>query len=187
MNYAKKVKGVQVGILNIADSVDGASIGFLNLVKQGKHQLELSADEFSYLNLAFRTGTDAFYNIFSAGFQPGAKNELWHLGYGAGTTIKLKNKWSSDINATAHHVNTGSFYFGTSELFRFYCGVEYKLAPKFAIAAGPTFNVFVSDKLLEDYTTVRKDLPPYHQIDHTTRNDFNIKAWVGGKIALRFF
>lgn len=187
MNYAKKVKGVQIGIVNIADSVDGASIGLFNFVKHGKHQLELFADELFYANVAFRTGTDAFYNIYTAGFQPGAEHQSWHLGYGVGTSIKHRNKWSSDFNAFVHHVNTGNFYFGTSELIKLYYGVEYKVAKKIAIAAGPTLNFFISDILLSDYETVRKNLVPYHHFDYNNRYDFNIKAWLGGRIALRFF
>lgn len=186
VNVAKKVKGVQVGFVNVADSVDGASIGFLNFVKHGKHQLEISGDEFFYANVSYRAGTDAFYNIFTAGIKPGSKENVWHFGYGAGTTFKLKEKLKADISATAHHVNTGSFYWGTSEMFRIYCGVEYKIAKKISVAAGPTFNLYMSDALLSDYDT-KKGITPYHMFDRTTNNDFNIKGWVGGRIALRFF
>jgi len=185
VNVAKKVKGVQVGFVNIADSVDGASIGFLNFIKKGKHQIEVSGDELFYANLSYKTGTDAFYNIFTTGFKPGSN--LWHFGYGAGTSFKLNSKLKADISATAHHVNTGGFYFGTSELVRLYCGVEYKLAKKLSIAAGPTFNLYVSDALQDDYTSSKKNIVPYHSFDHTTTNDFNVKGWIGGRIALRFF
>ena len=186
VNIAKKVKGIQLGFINIADSVDGASIGFFNFIKKGKHQIEFSGDELFYTNLSYRTGTNAFYNIFTAGFSPGSKQNLWHFGYGAGTSFKLKSKLWADISATAQHVNTGGFYWGTSELLRLYCGVEYKVGKKFSIAAGPTLNMYISDVLLSDYASSKKNLVPYHSFDHTTVEDFNLKGWVGGRIALRF-
>lgn len=185
VNIAKKVKGVQVGFVNIADTVDGASIGFVNFIKKGKHQIEISGDEFFYANLSYRTGTDAFYNIFTTGFKPESKDNLWHFGYGAGTTFKLKDKLKADISATAHHVSTGSFYWGTSELVRLYCGVEYKVAKKISVAAGPTFNFYMSDALLSDYAS-KKNITPYHSFERTTSNDFNVKGWIGGRVALRF-
>jgi hypothetical protein len=176
-----------VGFINIADSVDGVSIGFLNFVKKGIHQIEFSGDELFYANLSYKTGNNAFYNIFSLGLQPGSKENLWQFGYGAGTSFKVKNKLRSDLSLTAHHVSTGNFYFGTSELCRLYLGLEYRVAKKFSIAAGPTFNLYISDTLLEDYASKQKNLIPYHSIDYTTANDFNVKGWIGGRIALRFF
>lgn len=186
VNVAKKVKGVQIGILNIADSVDGATIGFLNFVRHGKHQLELSGDEFFYTNLSYRTGTDAFYNIFTLGFSPGSKDQLWQFGYGAGTSFKLKDKLWGDVSATIQHVNSSGFYWGTSELMKLYCGVEYRFAKKFSVAAGPTLNLYLSDVLLTKNDPSMNIAVPYHGLDHTTADDFNLKGWVGGKIALRF-
>lgn len=186
INIAKRVKGTQVGIVNIADSVDGASIGLFNFIRHGKHQLELAADEMFYANLSYRTGTNAFHNIITAGFKPGSADNLWQFGYGAGTTFRMSQSLWGDMSATIHHVNAGGFYFGTSELMRLYLGVEYKLMEKISVAAGPTFNFYVSDALISDYDPAIKRAAPYHQFSHTTADDFNLKGWIGGRIALRF-
>ena len=42
-NYAKKLRGVQIGLINVSDTSDGYSIGLLNLVKQGYHKISLFA------------------------------------------------------------------------------------------------------------------------------------------------
>jgi hypothetical protein len=186
VNYAKKVKGLQLGIINISDSVDGVSIGLFNFVRKGVHQLEVSADELFYANLAYRTGSASFHNIFSVGLQPGTKN-LWQFGYGAGTSFRIKNDWYSDLNVTAHHVSSGSFYWGTSELYRAYWGVEHKFGKKFSVAAGPTLNIYVSDTYDPDYAKVYKRVSPYGGEGSTSRYGFNTRVWVGGRIALRFF
>lgn len=186
-NYAKKVKGVQVGIVNIADSVEGVSIGFLNIVRKGLHQFEVSADEMFYANAAFRTGTRSFYNILSAGMAPSGSKSLWHIGYGVGTSVKLKEKWYTELTMSAHHVNKGSFYFGTSELFRLYWGVEHQLTSKIGISAGPTFNLYVSDTYDSDFRGTFDKLPPYSLVNETNTYGFNYKAWVGLRAAIRFF
>ena len=39
VNYTRKLKGVQIGIVNIADTSEGYSIGLINIVRKGYHKL----------------------------------------------------------------------------------------------------------------------------------------------------
>ena len=185
-NSTSYLKGIQIGLLNFSDSATGVPIGLFSYVKKGVHQIELSTDELFTGNLTFRTGTPAFYNIFSIGGQMGSQKHLTQLGYGVGSSLRLKNKLHGEITATAHHVSSRGFYFGTSELCRFYLGLEYKVGKKFSIAAGPTLNFYISDTLDPDYESLFNTIPPYHISNSTSQYGFNTKAWVGGKIALRF-
>lgn len=187
INCAKKVKGAQIGFLNIADSVDGASIGFLSIVRHGLHQLEVSSDELFYTNLSIRTGGHGFYNVVTAGFSPKDGSTLWHVGYGVGTSIKVNERFRSDITLSAQHISNGLFCYGTSELYKLYIGAEYKLSKKCHIAAGPTFNVYFGDTYLQDFGTKYSNVAPYSLLNETNSSGFNFKAWVGGKIAIRFF
>lgn len=185
-NSASFLSGIQVGLLNFADSSSGVPIGALSFVKNGVHQFELSADELFLTSISFRTGVNAFHNVLSAGLQPGSEGPLWHFGYGLGTSFKIKNKWRSDLMASVHHVSQGKMYFATSELLRFYWGAEYKFGEKFAIAGGPTFNVYITDALLPDYQTIYQDIGPPPLFDNTNSNDFNFKGWIGARVSLRF-
>jgi len=187
VNVAKKVKGFQLGFVNVADSVDGASIGFCNIVKRGLHQLEVSADELFYTNLSVRTGTHRFYNIFSTGFGSKNGNMLWQIGYGAGTSLRISDKWRTDFSLSAHHVSNGLLYHATSELYRFYWGVEYKLANKITLAGGPTFNLYWGDTWQPDFAKKYAGIAPYTLLNETSTYGFNYKAWVGARLALRFF
>lgn len=185
-NYARKVKGAQFSFINIADSVDGASVGFLSFVRKGLHQVELSSDEVFYSNVAFRTGTRSFYNIFSAGMSPKNAGLLWNIGYGVGTSFKVSEKLRSDVSISASHVSKGLFYHATSELYRVYWGVEYKLAEKCYIAGGPTFNMYFGDALLPDFAKTYNKVAPYTLMNETNTQGFNFKGWVGAKVAIRF-
>lgn len=184
-NRAGYLKGVQIAPLNFADSAKGVPIGLLSVVKKGLHQIELNGDEMFPANLSFRTGVPAFYNVLSIGFAPGSEKHLWQFGYGAGTSFKLGKKLRSDVTVSMHHVSSGDFYFATSELYKFYWGVEYKFTKKFSIAAGPTFNILMSDALLPDYTTYQ-DITPHPIFNTTNSYDFNFKGWMGCRVALRF-
>ncbi|MDZ4665988.1 MAG: carboxypeptidase-like regulatory domain-containing protein [Bacteroidota bacterium] len=186
LNKTPMLTGIQIGMFNYCDSAKGIPIGFLSIVKHGLHQVEISSDEVFYSNVSVRTGVKEFYNILSYGIQPTGQN-FWHLGYGLGTSFKLVNKWRSDINLSTHHVNSGGFYFGTSDLYKLYIGTEYKLAKKMSLAFGPTINLYVSDAIALEYEGTYSHVAPYAQYNHTTKDDFNLKGWIGGKIALRFF
>jgi len=186
LNVAKKVKGAQLGVINVADSIDGLAIGFLSIVKNGLHQVEVSADEMRFSNVSIRTGTHKFYNVFEAGFSSRQNGLLWHMGYGAGTSFKLTEKLRSDVVLSAHHVSKGLLYNGTSELYKLYVGVEYKLGSKMHLAAGPTFNLYLGDALLPAFEQTYSKIAPYTLLNETNANGFNYKAWIGGRLAIRF-
>ncbi len=186
-NCASKVKGVQIAPLNFADSATGVPIGLLSFVKHGVHELELSADEMFYANAAFRTGVPKLYNIISAGYQPGSGGPLWQVGYGVGSSFSISEKFSFEINLTAHHVSKGEMLLAPSQLYRFYPAIQYKVNRKFSIAAGPTFNLYHTDELNDEYAATYSNVVPYYHSENSTADGYNQKAWVGGKISLRFF
>ena len=108
------------------------------------------------------------------------------MGYGVGTSIKLKHKLRADLTVSANHVSYGQLYHATSELYKFYIGVEYKFFNKFSIAAGPTFNLYWSDALLPDYARTYNSVAPYYSYNKSLPADYNLKGWYGFKASLRF-
>ena len=188
VNRAHKLTGVQVGLLNTSDSASGVPIGFLSFVKKGVHQLELSSDENYSANLSLRTGVHSFYNLLGAGIQTDSKAPVWTFGYGIGTSFKLKNKLRADATVSIYHVSSGKFYAATSELCKFYIGLEYKCTGKFSIAAGPAFNIYCTDPSQPDYADIYSKIAPSSAaFNGSLANGFLLKGWFGGRIALRFF
>lgn len=190
LNYATNVKGLQLAPFNFADTVStGVPIGVASFVRKGVHQLELSADELLFTQAAFRTGAQYFHNTFSIGVSLNdTQSPLWMLGYGVGTSFKLSNRFKLDIDLSYNHISKGAFNTNVNFLNRLYIGPEFAVAKWFKIAVGPTFNLFLSDSLQPDYAAVYSTLAPYSFTDYTaTSNNLNIKWWVGGKVALRFF
>ncbi|MCX6182980.1 MAG: hypothetical protein NT150_13755 [Bacteroidetes bacterium] len=185
LNSAHFLKGAQIGVINYADSASGVPIGLLSIVKTGVHQIEISADEWMYGNVSLRSGVNAFHNIFSAGISP--NQNVWQVGYGVGTSIKIKNKLRADVNVSVHHISKGNFYIGTSEWGKIYLGLEYRFSKGLSLAAGPTFNFYWSDKLLPDYNSTYSSITPYHSYNVDLANDFNLKGWYGARVALRVF
>ena len=186
-NRTEKLNGIQIGFLNYADTASGVPVGFLSIVKKGVHQLEISADEVQYLNVNFRTGVPAFYNIFYSGIQLGSTEPLWSFGYGLGTSFRVKGKLRSDITVSAKHLSYGSFYESPSERIQFYWGLDYKFGKKFSIAGGPVMNFYLTDPSGNTYNTKYANLAPFALGETNYANGANMKYWLGAQIALRFF
>ncbi len=189
-NYATNVTGLQLGILNISDTCSsGVSVGLLNITRKGVHQLEISADELLFGTVAFRTGSRGFHNIFSVGMSAkDTQSPLWAFGYGVGTSIKMSKRWNWDFDLTYNHISKGGFNTNVNFLNRLYFGPEVAVKRMFRIAFGPTVNLFLSDTTQTDYASTFASIAPYSFSDYTSaQNNVNIKWWVGGKVALRFF
>jgi hypothetical protein len=188
-NYGKNVQGTQIGILNFADSLGGVPIGLISYVNHGYHRIELSADELFYANLAFRTGARKFYNILLAGIQP---NEIstnkynWTFGYGLGTARKISSGIHLNIDLTAQHVSARDYTSSMSLLNKLHVGLDFKLARKFWIYGGVTFNGYISEITASDKPDLFKNYQPKFIHNQNWDTTYNIASWWGAKVALRF-
>jgi len=186
LNYAHRVNGSQISIFNYADSLTGAPIGLFSIVRTGYHQIELSADEIFYSNLAFRTGVKKFYNILLSGFQPQNgfdKDAVWTLGYGLGTATKLARWLDLNFDITSQHVNKGGFTESLSSLNKIHLGFDFRLAKKFSIYAGATVNGYFTKTSSTDYPDLFTNFTPKEFI---IDEDIRLQMWMGGKLAVRF-
>jgi hypothetical protein len=189
-NYSHKVYGSQIGFLNYADSLTGVPIGFLSIVKHGYHKLEVSGDEVFYSNIAFRSGVRQFYNIIMAGYNPETnvgREAMWTFGYGVGSARKIFRWLDLNIDLTSQHVNKGGFTAELSSLNKLGLGFDFRLAKGFSIYAGGTLNAYLTKPSYTDYPSTFSDFHPRILYDDTYHGNVNMKMWVGGKVALRFF
>jgi hypothetical protein len=188
VNYAAKVRGTQIGFLNISDSCSGVPVGFMSLVKSGYHELEVSADETFPLSVSFRTGVRSFYNIITAGIQTLKEpDNIWYFGYGVGSAINLGKKWNLNLDLTMNQPIVGNQLDYFNPLTRLNVTVEKRFSKYFSLAAGPTLNVFFVNTLDPQFDGVFKDLPPSEVLYSSVSGDYKQTRWIGGKIALRFF
>lgn len=186
LNRAGKVSGSQLGFINVADSISGVPVGFFSFVRTGYHRVELACDENLLGTLSFRTGVDAFHNIFIGGVQISGGRPLWTLGYGLGSAIRLGNKWYLDLDLTAQQLILDQNNWNYNTLTKAFVGIEYRVGKKFTLAAGPTINWYSSDQANPEAD------PVWNRINRKTLSSsaggsLANQLWIGGKVALRFF
>jgi hypothetical protein len=188
-NYATRVKGAQVGLINVTDSIHGIPFGVLSFVLKGYHKIEISADEIFYTNIALRTGVRQFYNILTVGAKPNTfKDEetFWTFGYGIGTAPKLSRTLSLNIDLTSNQVVYGKSIEAINMINKVYLGLEVQALKYVGFTFGVTLNGYITDTTYDKYRPLFTDYTPHFIADKNYSNDFNMKMWWGGKIGLRF-
>jgi len=187
INYATRIKGMQLGLINISNSIQGTPFGFLSFSLKGYHKIEVFADEIFYTNLAFKTGVRRLYNIFTAGIKPQQSDQnFWTIGYGIGTAPKLAKWLSLNIDVTANQLSYGNFTRAVNMVNKVYLGVEAHAFPKISVFLGATLNGYITDTTYHDYTDIFTDYRPQIFYDKTYSNDINMKMWWGVRAGIRF-
>lgn len=183
LNYSKHLKGLQFGLINIADTSDGFSIGLLNIVKKGYHKITISSNEVLNANLAIKSGNKKLYNILMVGINAGSDDKIFSYGYGIGHEIKVSNRFTVNPELTTQYLYLGNWNY-LNQLSKFQVLATVKLANNLAIFGGPSFSVYYSDQLepVKGY----KFLVPrdsYHTYD-LWRN--NVTGWIGWTAGISF-
>ncbi len=188
LNSARKVKGIQLAVINISDSCKGLPIGVFSYVKHGYHRLELSAHETGFLQLGFRTGVQAFHNIFLVGGNWFTSNFLWTVGYGLGSTLKVRGPMhiTTEIS-TQSFLRKSVTTFNFSQLNKVYVAAEYILPQKFSVALGPSFNVLHQDIRSTNYASIIQSLVPSSLYTYTNRREsLRTTLWIGASLSFKF-
>ncbi len=187
-NRAKHMKAFHLATFNFADTASGTVIGLFSFIKKGYHKLEISADESFPLNVAYRTGTQKFHTFLTGGTSSLNFNHfLWNVGYGLGTSLGNPSKTLFDIDLSSSEVFYGNRITGTYHHYKLYMGFDTKLVGKMSLAYGISYNLLLSDTFMPDYGEINSRLPFYSLTSHDFANGHNLKSWIGGKIAIRFF
>jgi len=185
VNVARSVEGVQLGILNIADSVKkSAQIGILSINRNGINRMEILASETFYGQARLKLGIPKFYNIFSIDSRLDDQGFIWGLGYGFGSSFELSQKLDLSIDATSFLMSDGAFFTtDLNSLNRITSGVTWKLSDKLGLYAGGSLNVALSGIYDDDSEQFKSRIAPYSNYTEVVGNT-QVKVYPGFNIGL---
>ena len=192
LNTARKVKGVQLGIINICDTIQGIPIGLLSIVRHGGYRrLDIFGSEALHANVAFKIGVRRFYNILQVGTQVKENNLRLAGGFGIGSELKLGNRVVANIENVSLYVwEQKKVAPELNMLNKFSTTLGVRLGKTTTLYAGPTLNVMVSSQYQDKTKTEPgSDFAPYTFYNHTfdsSTKDVNLKMWIGFNAGLRF-
>lgn len=183
LNQASYIRGLQVGFINVSQSIEGTPIGFFSYSKTGYHKFEFAYDDLNMSTIAFRTGVNHFHNIFFAGAETNQTVSHVTAGYGLGSALRLSKRFFIGIDATGQTIQSrnSNNWNNTQILSKMYLGLEYRLTEKVNFFGGPTFNLLITDQ-----NATNTWMPPNVFLSSNSGN-INLKTWVGFKIGMRFW
>jgi len=146
-NYTKNLKGVQVGLVNIADTSTGYMIGLVNIARTGYHALSISADDLLPLNVSYKTGSRKTYSILMAGLDPRADKKAYMLGFGIGSDLPLSQKWSVATDLTLQYFYLGNWK-GVPVIYRLQPSLQWQWTKKTGLFACPALSLYDSNHAL---------------------------------------
>ncbi|HVV06308.1 MAG TPA: STN and carboxypeptidase regulatory-like domain-containing protein [Puia sp.] len=185
LNRTPKLKGVQIGLVNIADTSEGYGIGLLNIVKKGMHEISLFTDEVAPLNIAYRSGNDKLYTILLAGCNPGTDRRSYLYGFGLGHRFHLGKTLSLDPEISNEQliVDGWSNYKYTNFISKFSLDLRVRLGKYFSLSGGPSLAIYTFDKKI---TVNGHDFSPVAGNYGTWRISDKVTGWIGWRASINF-
>lgn len=186
INYAKRMKGVQIGLINVVGEDNGAvPIGLFNIVKGGHYELELVSGEVIHTNLNYKMGVEHFYTIFKLGCSTYKSNEVYSVGIGFGGIVTFAEKHQMSIDLSANQIIYNDDWNSKKDNYLTKLDLNYKLGlgEHVSLVAGPSFNFYVSEVKVDDsYGTLRI---PYDA--HTIINENSQEwMWIGFNVGIAY-
>lgn len=183
INYSKKMKGFQLGLINVVDSNDGVlPIGMFNVVRKGKYEFELACGDMIFSNFNFKMGVDRFYSVYKIGFSTFKNKPISSYGIGIGSEIKLNDKSKLSIDITTNKlIYNNNWDVKLNTLNKTDINYRYILCSKLSVFAGTSFNIYSTDEKHEN--KFEKLNVPY---TFYTREENNIQhyLWIGANAGI---
>lgn len=144
INFTRgKSRGVQLGLLNIADDADVA-IGLLSISRRHGAYVDLWMSDVAAINVSVRLPARYSYSVFTMGVHPNPHGPggAWSYGMGFGFHAPLSERLYAEFDQTLHGVHSGFEGLDLPSLLsmqRLMLGV--RIARRFAVFGGATFNM----------------------------------------------
>ena len=179
LNTVPAVTGLQIGLVNAADTSSGYSIGLVNIIRHGYHQLSVYYTDAMDVNVAYKGGNAKLYTMVVAGASVAEGRKAYGLGFGVGRTSRLSGSLSVRSELSEQSIYTGSWN-NLPLLARFSPSLEWQVTPRVACFAGPAFSLIFGDR--RPATGYRDPAPA-----HTMRIASHLRAWFGLQAGFNFF
>ncbi|WP_410220836.1 STN domain-containing protein [Pedobacter sp.] len=182
-NYARSNKGLQIGLVNAADSSLGVSLGLFNFVKHGYHKISISANELVNANVAFKSGNANLYTIFMLGKNFVKDENIETFGLGFGHDFFGGKLFSVATELSAQHLYLGRWDYANI-LNKFQLNLQLRIFKGLSIYGGPVANYYISDAPANyvSPTGYKQQIEPAN-----SKNIKGHKGWIGWNAGITLF
>lgn len=181
-NYAKEMKGIQIGLINVADTSSGFSIGLINWVNKGYHKVSLSSTDVFGTQVAVKTGTAKFYTMLIVAGSYGLNDRVYSAGYGMGHDFLFGKKLSASAELSSQGLYLGNWDY-PNILSKGQLNMQFKLVKGLSLFAGPSYSFYYSDPVSLSSEGYRAKVAPESARVYSTKT----KGWLGWSAGITLF
>lgn len=171
-------RGVQIGLVNFARHNDGLPLGVFSFVRETGLRFDGWVDEQGMISTAVRSGNRKFANYIGVAALTDASIDQGAVLMGLGGEFTFGPRFFATLDAFYYlfgletsrfdeHMTRGRFQLG------------FKVAPRIALLAGPSLNLFLSDNPESTFSI------PSRVIEAGTWGSTNYDFWAGFNVGLR--
>jgi len=184
-NYAGGLRGVQFGLVNIVGEDNGAvPIGLINIVRGGYYELEFVASEVLYTNVNYKMGVEHFYTIFKLGSSRYESNPVYSFGLGFGSMLSLAEKHKISMDLSVNHIVYNEEWSSDDNcLSKLDLSYRFYILEHVALVAGPSFNWYVSEMMVDDSFGTLNIPSNAHNFRHDNKEQW---MWLGFNVGLAY-
>ncbi|MEP7231837.1 MAG: STN and carboxypeptidase regulatory-like domain-containing protein [Ginsengibacter sp.] len=182
-NYAKRLHGLQIGLINVSDTSDGYSIGLLNFVAKGYHKISAYGNEVMNTNVTLKTGNSKLYSMLMGGINLSDSSKIYSFGFGLGHDFIFSKGFSVSTELSSQYLYLGDWSY-TNVLNKFSLNFNLHLNKNISLFAGPSFNVYYSNQT-DAVKGYKINIPSAKY--HTFNFDKNVNGWIGWHAGITLF
>jgi hypothetical protein len=142
INIAKHVQGTQVGVVNLSHDLDGVPIGLFSYSKNGAHSIDVWASDLAPLNAGFKLGGGHADTLLTCGIIP-AIDVRYTCGVGLGVRGGDEHKSLNFDVLSSSVLPTGTGLPDMLNSARLFLELSPGRLP-LSLLVGPTLNAFLS-------------------------------------------
>lgn len=187
VNYAKKLKGANLGVINIVgDAEEALPIGLINVVKNGYYEIEATGGKTINANVNFKMGVERLYTIFKMGYSSFKNDPVYSYGIGFGTLVPISEKHQISVDISTNGIvydDEWNVWDEKNILNKLDVTYRRQMTPKLSLLVGPSLNHYISDvKVGNTYGTLRT----VGNIKKDVNGDRLKSMWIGFNAGVAF-
>lgn len=181
VNVARDARGVQFGVVNVAETNTGVPIGLVSYVRDYGLRYDLWVDEMGVTQVAVRSGNRKVANYFGVASRTTGSSEEGRFGIVAGLGYEqpLSPRSFLMVDGMSTSLLSDNLDEDTNLLVRLRLAAGLNLSDHFALFAGPTLNLYLTNE------GDAEAFAPYKPLTGFGDEDVNGAMWVGFVAGLR--
>lgn len=183
VNVAHKMKGLHIGVINVADTLQGAAINVMSFSRNGYKQLSLFTDDNLITMLAYKTGNALLYTKLTGGVNLVEADKYYTYGFALGHDFPFNKGLSLSAEFNTQFLLSNKWN-DTHQLNRISALLTVPLANKFSVFFGPSFSLYdmgQNNTLAEQNAVVKNNKLAL------TGFGSSFKGWIGWSVGFNLF